>query len=547
MNILLKDKKNIILLLAIIIVIIITIAVFSVRKKNVVFYLKGEENVTLTDNQPYNEEYFVALNGYDRDISKYVTISGMVNKDVAGLYQIYYELDYDGVIQTLVRNVMVTTSKEDLIGLFLNGEEDVYISLNSEYYENGAYLYDLVNEVSIPMEPNITSNVDVNNVGVYTVNYDIKYGDIYKTISRKVHVYDIPYYLSNEETTMDNVTINLNPSIIDNYSYTILPDKSIEVNQDVSYVVSENGVYDFAVYDTSNNVFYKSVLIDNIVGSYVCNGFVNTNGVSLSVNGDVGKVLSYTWNLDGQIFNDYMSIKKPFGVSNASVNLSFINGNDYTINCSIKDNLIYHFVYDEKRTREYMKCNTYTNKERIELNSKLKKVIEEAGYGTRAGVVAAARFLVGGLNYKIHYQGGGKYPNIGLNIGQSNAWGCRGDVTYGMDCTNFIYWAFKQNGYSKVGVYSTSNTYPVTSVMDKIKVGDFLLSPGKGYNAEFVHVGIIIGDDGDYFYVAEARIETDSIDITKWNKHNWSSSRKFSVVRLFNYRQDGNLTNMWIS
>ena len=78
-----------------------------------------------------------------------------------------------------------------------------------------------------------------------------------------------------------------------------------------------------------------------------------------------------------------------------------------------------------------MTCNTYTAQDKATLDAKLKQVVAEAGRGTRAGVVAAARFLVGGLDYKVPYLGPktvntalGRYKKVGLNIGQDGAWGC---------------------------------------------------------------------------------------------------------------------------
>ena len=62
------------------------------------------------------------------------------------------------------------------------------------------------------------------------------------------------------------------------------------------------------------------------------------------------------------------------------------------------------------------------------------------------------------------------------------------------------------------------------------------------------HVGIIIGIDNNYIYVAESTTEsTNAIVITKWQKNNMPTSGKFSIVNLFNYASDGNITNMWIS
>jgi cell wall-associated NlpC family hydrolase len=182
-------------------------------------------------------------------------------------------------------------------------------------------------------------------------------------------------------------------------------------------------------------------------------------------------------------------------------------------------------------------------------------VVDEAGYGTRAGVVAAARFLVGGLDYKVRYLGPkavnpllGSYSKEGLNIGQSNAWGCRvSGWIQGMDCTNFVSWAFAQNGITTFP-YNT-NHQPVRDVIDKVQVGDLLYTPCVlntcKNNYRLDHVGIIIGIDDNYIYVAEQTAW--GTRVNKKDKHNLpKNGEEFSLVHFYNYSSDGNLTSMWM-
>jgi cell wall-associated NlpC family hydrolase len=203
-----------------------------------------------------------------------------------------------------------------------------------------------------------------------------------------------------------------------------------------------------------------------------------------------------------------------------------------------------------------MKCNTYTDTDRINLESKLKLAIEEAGYGTRAGVVEAARFLVGALDYKVPYLGPkkddsslGRYSKIGLNIGKKGAWGCLvSGWIQGMDCTNFVSWAFYQNGIS-MHPYS-NNHFNIREVIDQIKVGDLLYSPCVSTcknDYKLSHVGIIIGIDDNYFYVAESTTgNINAIIVSKLDKRNLPEKDKFSRVNLYQYSSEGNVTNMWV-
>ena len=167
-------------------------------------------------------------------------------------------------------------------------------------------------------------------------------------------------------------------------------------------------------------------------------------------------------------------------------------------------------------------------------------------------------YLVGALDYKVRYLGPkavnpvlGRYEKVGLNIGQNNAWGCRvSGWIQGMDCTNFVSWAFAQNGITTFP-YSTKYT-KVRDVIYRVQVGDLLYETchtstcTNKYNLS--HVGIIIGIDDKYIYVAES-IEPKyaAIIVSKWEKNNMPASGTFSIVHFFNYASDGNVTNMWMS
>ena len=223
---------------------------------------------------------------------------------------------------------------------------------------------------------------------------------------------------------------------------------------------------------------------------------------------------------------------------------------------------IYTFKYVKNQLdKPVIRCKTYSAEDRVVLEDKLARAVEKVGYGTRAGVVEAARFLVGGLDYRIEYMGTksvakdpsrdvGRYNKKGLNIGNSRGWGCQvSGFTQGMDCTNFVQWAFTNGGVKLGSAYSTNNTYPSTQVADKIKPGDLMLSPCYSscrFEDKFSHVGIVIGVDDSNLYIAESTTgNINSIVISVYDKHNLPTKNKFSVAKLFNYPAEGKLTNMW--
>jgi hypothetical protein len=215
--------------------------------------------------------------------------------------------------------------------------------------------------------------------------------------------------------------------------------------------------------------------------------------------------------------------------------------------------LIYKFNYDENNLKPKMTCNTYTATDRTRLEALLWQAVDRAGRGTRAGVVEAARFLVGGLNYKVPYLGPktvnselGRYDKLGLNIGNSKAWGCQvSGWTQGMDCTHFVYWAIINGGLQVSTVNPQKSAVPFKDNVDKVRVGDFLLTLSDGsVSWTYSHTAIIIGEDNNYFYVAEAKgIGTGVIKLSKANLP--LKKQEYGMVSTGQYPSDGKITNMW--
>ena len=168
--------------------------------------------------------------------------------------------------------------------------------------------------------------------------------------------------------------------------------------------------------------------------------------------------------------------------------------------------------------------------------------------------------MVGGLEYKIKYLGPknstidpngvlGRYDKKGLNIANNQGWGCSvNGWIQGMDCTNFVQWAFINGGVKLNSVYSTANTAYAKDSVDKIKVGDLMLTPCDGCKtgSAYQHVGIVIGIDSNKIYVAEATTgNINAIIVSELDKNNMPSTGNFSIVKFYHYQSDGNITNMW--
>ena len=548
-----KDKKKIIIVA--IIILIIGLIIYLISKKNsVTFKLVGEDTMIVEYGGIFVDPGYIAHDGFGNSISDKVVVTNTVDTLNPGNYKVIYKLNN----QTLERTIIVQNITVSDLEIRLVGESDVYILKDTPYLEEGANVYNKNDDIIFNNEYlSVESDIDISKPGNYVVNYVLNYKNQSISVTRNVIVFDINYEITPNTVTDGKVKIELDLTNVYNFSNVKLPDNSIVNNKFVDYEVDTNGEYEFTITLVNNKSFVKVITVDNIIGSYVCYGEITTIGTKLTVS-PTSDVRQFKWMLKNETFNGTNTYFKNILIDSAKVKLTFYNNKEYEVDCKITDKLVYHFKYDENNTKPEMRCNTYTSSDKIILESKLKQVVNEAGYGSRAGVVAAARFLVGGLDYKVHYQGPktensaiGRYQKIGLNIGQSGAWGCNvSGYTQGMDCTNFVSWAFYQNGI-KDHPYNT-NFKKVRDVINAVRVGDLLYTPcTRGADCKNAmridHVGIIIGIDSRYIYVAESTSsDGDAIIVTKWEKYNMPSSGKFSVVHFFKYASDGNVTDMWM-
>lgn len=266
------------------------------------------------------------------------------------------------------------------------------------------------------------------------------------------------------------------------------------------------------------------------------------------------------------------------------------NGTIYVVNGMEVPNELFN------KKKKFISCNLFSEEENNILDAALLDRINDAGQNTRAGVVAAARFLTLEFAYRIPYfyengrlnnygdgrkvDGEGRYYHKGLYLNKSRysniskkftgpgAWGCKitqyqDEPAYGfvprlrypngLDCSGFISWTLLNGGFDvgdvgagdiisrkddlyDLGEKNTLNSELLSS--GKVKVGDLIAYPG--------HMAIIAGIDteGNY-YVAESLPQFKGVVLNKYDKT--KLKKNFTHIMLMDsvYKEDGNLTNMW--
>lgn len=247
----------------------------------------------------------------------------------------------------------------------------------------------------------------------------------------------------------------------------------------------------------------------------------------------------------------------------------------------------------QKNYKIHLPCNKYSLDEANLLDKILEFKINKAGYKTRAGAVAAARFLTLEFPYRIPYfyengrvhesgvnyaDGEGRYYKKGLYLHDSKKsdikasfsgpaiWGCpltnwELNETYGyypgvkrangLDCSGFVSWVLYNAGFDPgdIGAGETEYPYQLTDLgnytplttsliySDNLKVGDLLNYWG--------HIAIIVGIDDNYIYVAESLQNFGGVVTRQYKKSTINQTFTHVVLMDDYYKNDGNLKKMW--
>ncbi len=244
--------------------------------------------------------------------------------------------------------------------------------------------------------------------------------------------------------------------------------------------------------------------------------------------------------------------------------------------------------------KSYLSCRQFTKDEADMIDEILFDRVEQAGYGTRAGVLAAARFLTLEFNYRVHYfyengrlnnyapykyvDGEGRYYHRGLYLHSSKfnelsasfvgpaMWGCNlqnytdwgpyeigNFYPNGLDCSGFVTWALLNGGFDvgDIGAGANLQHHDLDDLGTKVTITNELMNSGKVKAGDLIglngHMAILAGWDNNNYYIAESLNTTRGVVMTIVPKKDLVGNSIYKYIILMDsvYKSDGNYTTMW--
>lgn len=378
-----KSANNLLYLVGIgaaIVLIVCFILIFtdttSTNDEVISLQLNGSETIELYVGENYNEPGFNARGSLSGNLDNYVEVVGDVN-DSEGSYDITYKLSYKGAVLMKTRNIKVVkrpnvnsgefisssdnisndkniassdsknssdeTGKTDRISIKLNGYENVYLLNGTDYNEKGVKA--ITNSgIDVSNRVVIKGNVDVNKPGIYEIIYTITddYGSS-ASVKRKVEVLNMKMYSSVSETAATNKSVILKVNTeTDKFSYMLLPNGSKVTSTSYEYTISNNGTYNFEVYNTYGLMRRYTYVISNIdkeAPSGSCSGYTQgkKSYITIKANDNLG-VSKYVINGISYKSN---SITLSQIISKPNITIYDMVGNTKTISCTLENRYSY--------------------------------------------------------------------------------------------------------------------------------------------------------------------------------------------------------------
>lgn len=286
------------------------------------FKLNGDRKIIIDYNDSYQDPGFIATYN-NKDYKDQVIVSGNVNSSVSGEYKIIYNFKTDDFVAYLTRIVLVKNEPK-IIDFHLLGDEIISITRGSTF--NDPFVYakdDKDNDYSDKVVKN--TDLDINSVGEYTIEYSLNLDSYSKTLIRKVIVLDkqnITFSLNgaSEMSIVQGSTFN-DPLFVakdnqgNDYNSRVVIEGSVDTSKVGTYTIKYSlnvGAYNktlsrkVTVTKKETTISFslkgESVVNVNLNGIYLDSGFIaidsdgNDLGSYVTVNGTVNtkKVGTYT-------------------------------------------------------------------------------------------------------------------------------------------------------------------------------------------------------------------------------------------------------------
>ncbi len=444
--------------------------------------LVGRKVLLLTKGSEY---YELGFNGpYD------IQISGSVNTDVEGVYNVYYISSNTNSF--VIRKIIVVDNPlaENFIPVIDLKEGQVELKLGEEYNDDVIAIDKI--------DGNITKNIiKVNNINnslageyknIYYVSDSLGYT---KMLMQKVVILNnskTNLILSYDDDKMVNTDVTVNVKVVgDRFSYLLLPNGEQTKEKEINYDIKENGEYEFVAVNEDGSKISKVVKISNIDKSIpqgTCSIIAYSNKTVFNVNiTSFNYIVGYNYHINnkdsGYITKSNYTANEAYSGS-LYVKVKDYIGNESIIDCavgetksSLEPNGYQKMISSSKRIREPIASMLARKGYTInDLNKCIYNRVKENGPYTRYGVVAAAYGLIDCSNSMIgavvSYDHVGGRADIGDNdycrfnsdicgkLGVNSRWGTLKNNTcdtsnnnqcwYGLNCATFVRWSLCNGG-----------------------------------------------------------------------------------------------------
>ena len=180
-----------------------------------VITLIGDSFIVLPFGVPYEEPGYTAFDEEDGDITASVIVTGDVNENLAGVYEIYYFVeDSLGLSDEKVRLVEVEPQPNQKPVITLLGDNPLTLSVGTPYVEPGYEAID-PEDGDITAIVTVTGSVDFNTVGVYQLFYDVIDSDL-EPADQVIRTVNVIAVSSQLNMTLQNIPDGINNTRIIN-------------------------------------------------------------------------------------------------------------------------------------------------------------------------------------------------------------------------------------------------------------------------------------------------------------------------------------------